>query len=149
MLKALGLLIKLTVFSIVILLAGEWLHWDGKSLAQHVQAQFARAERSDAAGYVRDLTRRVTSDARAGFEKRVHQHGSAMGLGAGHDKSPQPRKVASSVRDSSTENSDRLPMQAAAPASELRTVARTQEQLAPSERQKLRALIRELNSSQD
>ena len=133
MLRALSGFIKLGLFSIVILLAGEWAHWDGKTLSQHVQDGLFHVEKSDAAAYVRGLTRRVTEDARQGFDKKMKQRDRAQG--SAH---------------ASNEIIDRTPTQASAPQlqkSELHAAVQTEEQIPPSERQKLRALIRQLNSS--
>jgi uncharacterized membrane-anchored protein YjiN (DUF445 family) len=124
MLKALGWIVKLTLFSVAILLAGDWIHWSGKTLAQHVRTQAAHAERSDTASYMRDLTHRVTEDARTGLDKKIKQL----------------KHTTNAVV------TDRTEMQAAAPS---RTIARTEELIPSSERQKLKALISELNSDHD
>lgn len=130
MLNALSWVLKLALLSVAILIAGEWIRWDGRSLAQHVLLGVGHAEKSDAADYVRELTRKITDDARLGFEKK------AKGPG---------RKAATTTQESIT---DRTEMQAAAPmAAPTRAAggARAEERLQPSERQKLKALIRELN----
>lgn len=138
MLKALGWIIKISLFSVAVLLAGDWVHWNGKTLSQHVRAQVGQAEHTNTAAYMRGLTRRVTEDAREGFDKKIKQL---------------------KLKTSSAEIIDRTEMQAAAPVSSMKgrlpeqnsgqTMARTEEPIAPSERQKLKALIHELNSSHD
>lgn len=166
MLKAMGALLKLALFSIVILLAGQWISWDGRTLSQHVQAQVTHAERSDTAAYVRGLARRVTEDARSGFEKTLKDR-SMLHPGTGLLPAPahasRAKALAPSVSPPASEDdgeiTDRTEIQSAAPEKpldrqpakqgEMRTVAHTEEQIPPSERQKLRALIRELNSTTD
>ncbi len=128
MLKLLGLIVKLTLFTIAVLLAGSWIHWDGRSLSEHVMAQAHRAERSSTAESLRDLTRSLADDARNGFEKKQHS---------------QSRSRIPATTHSAPDVSDRTVSQAAA-AAHLSTA--DGEKLPPSERQKLRALIRELNS---
>ena len=54
MFKALGFLIKLTLLSVTILVIGNRVSWDGKTLSDHVRAQVTRAERSDAGAYLMD-----------------------------------------------------------------------------------------------
>ena len=65
MLKAVGWMIKLTLFSIAVLLAGDWVSWQGRTLSQHLRGQVAQLSRTDTASYVRGLTRKVTADAQA------------------------------------------------------------------------------------
>lgn len=153
MLKAMGALLKLALFSIVILLAGQWISWDGRTLSQHVQAQFAHAEKSDTAAYMRGLARRVTEDARSGFEKKTKQRGHVPAATHAAQKAAVPQENDSELTDR-TETQAAAPLQAPAhtaaqPQAEVRTIAHAEEQIPPSERQKLRALIRELNSSND
>ena len=135
MLNALSWVLKLTLLSIAILIAGEWIHWDGHTLAQHVMLGIGRAEKSDTVDYLRDLTRKVTEDARSGIEKK------AKSLGR---KPAVAQKSAGEAQEEAL--TDRTETQAAAPA---RNGARTEERLPPSERQKLKALIRELNGPAD
>ena len=105
MLKAVGFIIKLFLFSIFVLAVGNWLRWDGKTISDQVKSQLSHAEDSGVADEIRGWTRKITDDARAGFDKKQ-------------------MKVSRS--------------EAAAPSSE---------QIPSSERQKLKALIKELNRS--
>jgi hypothetical protein len=139
MLNALSWVLKLTLLSVVILIAGEWIHWDGRSLAQHVMLGLGHAERSDTADYLREMTRKITEDARSGIEKK------AKSLGR---KTAAAHKSAGEAQEEAL--TDRTKMQAAAPmAAPVRNSARSEERLPPSERQKLKALIRELNGPND
>jgi len=105
MLKAIGYLIKLTVFSVLVLVLGNWLRWDGKSISDQIKTRMAHAEKENILNTVQDTVRgwaeKVTHDARKGYRKKLEQ----------------PTAIA------------------------------PQEEISSSERQKLKALIRELNSS--
>jgi hypothetical protein len=102
MLRVMGYLFKLTLFSILILVLGNVLRWDGKTISDQVRLQMSHAERSGLFGTVRNWADRVTYDTRKGFQQKT-----------GHSLSE------------SSESED----------------------ISPSERQKLKALIRELNRS--
>lgn len=148
MLNALSWVLKLTLLSIAILIAGEWIRWDGRTLAQHVMLGIGHAEKSDTADYLRDLTRKITDDARSGFEKKAKSPSR---------KSAVAHKSAGEAQEEAL--TDRTEMQAAAPMAAptsanrdprtTRGSARSDERLQPSERQKLKALIRELNGPND
>jgi hypothetical protein len=126
MLKTLGWLAKLTLFTTAILAAGEWIRWDGQTLSRHVTHVIGQAASSDTFDRVRDLTskatREITEDAKAGYDKTTKSLGHAKAIVV----------------------TDRTEMQAAAPN---RATAKSEESLPSSERQKLKALIRELNGS--
>ena len=36
MLKLIGLCIKLSIFAVIAIIAGSWIHWNGRSLTSHV-----------------------------------------------------------------------------------------------------------------
>jgi hypothetical protein len=141
MLKALGWMIKLTLFSIAILLAGDWISWQGRTLSQHLRGHVEQIGRTDTASYVRGLTRKVTADARAGFEKKTRQKDKARGANATQARQDSQTQESAESR----EINDQVESQAAAPRTH--AIAHVEEPIAPSERQKLRALIRELNSA--
>lgn len=101
MLKTIGFCLKLTVFSFLVLILGNWLRWNGRTISDQVKLRMAHAERTDLYETVRGWATTVTSDAKKGVQKRLER---ASG--------PQ-----------------------------------AQEEISSSERQKLKALIRELNSS--
>lgn len=99
MLKLVGFCLRVLIFSIAILVLGNWLRWDGKTLSDQIKHQMSHAESSRFAGAVRDWAEKVTHDTRSSLPK-------------------------------SLDHSDP-----------------EEEDISPSERQKLKALIRELNSS--
>ncbi len=101
MLKAIGWLVKLAVFSVVILVLGNWLRWDGKTVSDQIRTHLSQAERSDTVSSVRKWAGSLVEDARRGTSRLSN-----------------PDQFAS------------------------------KEEIKASERQKLRALIRELNRSQ-
>lgn len=98
MLKILGFLLKFTIFSLLILVLGNWLRWDGKTISDQVKLRMSHAEEAGILGTVKGWADRVTHDAKQGFKRKMTE----------------------------------MPMQ---------------EEISPTERQKLKALIRELNSS--
>jgi len=98
MLKLIALFLKLALFSLFVLVLGNWVRWDGKTISDQVKLKMSHADEADIIGSVRDWADRLTHDAKHGFQKKM----------------------------------DRVT---------------AQEEISPSERQKLKALIRELNSS--
>lgn len=107
MLRMIGLLIKITLFSLLVLILGNWIHWHGKSISDQIKTQLSSAEH-------------LGSSALRNFSDREpRRHPISIGQG---------RSSAEKPADSISE-------------------ANVPEQLHSSERQKLRALIRELNSS--
>jgi hypothetical protein len=147
MLKAVGSALKLVLFSIAILVIGNWVSWDGRTLSDHVRRQISRAERSDTAAYLQGVARKVTEDARSGFDKKIKNHGRIPAMAHAQTKAkPAVREDESQADDNDV--TDRTEIQSAAPKHELHAAAtRSDEKIPSSERQKLRALIRELNSS--
>lgn len=98
MLKLISFLIKLSIFSVVVLAVGNRLKIGNQTVSDKVNTQLAHAERSELAGKVRRLAGQLKEDASEGFRNKVRS------------------------------NEDL-------------------EKIVSSEREKLRALIRELNSS--
>ncbi len=117
MINAMGWLIKITLFSLLILFLGNWIHWNGKTVSDQVKTQIAHAERSDIATSIRKWTGNVT-----------------------HDVRHQARKPA---RHASPETSDDTASYKSGEPAEVTPM----EKIPSSERQKLRALIQELNTS--
>lgn len=101
MFKVIGMLIKFVCLAVFVLVLGNWIKWDGRTLSDQVKVRMSHAERSDLYGEVRDWTQKITYDARKGTGKNVN------------------------------------PALPVVPT----------EEFAASERQKLKALIQELNSS--
>jgi hypothetical protein len=126
MLKLLGFLAKTAVFSLLVLALGSWVRWDGRTISDRMKTQINQAERSNAADEIRAWThhlgRRAQDTLRDGFGRAV------------------PRRWRSS-RAASPAYTDRIETRASAE----NTAPPPSEQIAPTERQKLRALIRDLN----
>jgi hypothetical protein len=99
MLKIFGLLVKISVFSLIVLVLGNWLRWDGKTISDQVRLKMSHAEESGVFDHFKSWTESLTSDAKRGFRKKISE-------------------------------------------------ASMDEEIPSSEKQKLKALIRELNSSQ-
>jgi hypothetical protein len=117
MLKLVSMLIKLALFSVLILVLGHYIHMDGRTVSDHVKSHLSQAEGSTIARQLRTWAGSLAEDARSGHSRIS---GVAQGL---------ENKVGMKVEDN------------------IRTSSAAAER-APSERQKLRALIRELNSGQ-
>ena len=158
MLKVIGFIIKMFVLSLLILIADNWISWNGRTLNHHLQSTIRGAEQSDMLSQARDWTRQLTSDAREGIDKRMkHRSHSSAEKRAVAGKINRDDKIASQAqRAEDVESSDVTRTAAAAPSPAL-VNARAHaelpnasgEKIPSSERQKLRALIRELNSSPD
>jgi hypothetical protein len=118
MIHAVGWMIKLTLFSILVLVLGNYVHWNGKSVSDQVKTQLAHAERSQFAGSIRRWTGNVTRDAKRG----AHLQKAAVLGGEENRKRSEGR-------------------------TSMRSEERPQEKIQASERQKLRALIQELNTT--
>lgn len=136
MLRLVGLTLKLAIFSLAVLLAGQWIRWDGQTLSEHVLTQLHRAESSSTADSLRELTRSLTQDAKNGFQKKQQAPSRGRVSAAAH---------ANASMSAPTDLTDRAATQSAAVTRAPSTS--DGEKIPPSERQKLRALIRELNSS--
>jgi hypothetical protein len=101
MFKTLGFCIKVVFFSVIVLILGNWLRWDGKTISDQVKLRMSHAERSNLLGVVRNWADEVTHDARKGIQKKLNYS----------------------------------------------RASEEEEEIPSSEKQKLKALIRELNSS--
>ena len=135
MLKAIATLFKMLVFSILVLMIGNWVSWSGRTLSQHVETQVSRAEKSELVTRAVQWTRDTAEDARAGVTKKFF----APQRASTHPPTEQLRQSQATV------TSDHTEVAAAAPARKISAVSA--EKIPASERQKLRELIRELNSS--
>jgi hypothetical protein len=108
MLNALGNLIKLALFTVAILFAGQWIQWEGRPLASHVNRAIHQALNSEVMDRFVSWSKSLTRDAQEGAKK--------------YSKGDEIRLRASAPQRSEGED------------------------ITSSERQKLRELIRELNS---
>ena len=100
MFRALFWVLKVAIFSLIVLALGNWVHWRGKTISDQVKTNLSHAEQ---------ITGEAAENAKTWVEEKKRE---ALG---------DYKKVAK-------ENAP--------------------EHIAPSERQKLRALIRELNATQ-
>lgn len=102
MFKALFWVVKVAVFSLIVLALGNWIHWRGRTISDQVNTNISHAEQ---------LTGEVAENAKTWVVQKKKQAENALG-----DVSRKTQEAP--------------------------------EHIAPSERQKLRALIRELNGTQ-
>ena len=105
MLNAIKSMIKILFFSIIVLVIGNWIHWNGRTVSDQIKVQMSNAERSDVFHRFQSWSKTLADDAK----KRIH---------------PQNK---SNLKSSDSLNIDEIP---------------------PTEREKLRALIRDLNHAQ-
>ena len=101
MLRAFFWVLKVAVFSLIVLALGNWIHWRGRTISDQVKVNISHAEQ---------LTGEVADNAKTWVEEKKKQAENALG--------------------EAKEKAQEAP-----------------EHIAPSERQKLRALIRELNGT--
>jgi hypothetical protein len=126
MLKLIGWIIKITLFSIAILIIGAFVRWDGKTISDQIRTHLSYATsyspHVDAAKASRNLKNEIQGHWREIKEK----------LSNGTEKAPSESDKNQLTKLSS---------------SGVNALGAGDEEIPPSERQKLRALIRELNSS--
>jgi hypothetical protein len=109
MLKSMSWILRLSLFTLVVLIIGNIVRWNGKTISDQVKTQIAHAERSETLTTAKEWTSRLARDAKKGIEKKT-------GL------------ILQPILTKEEGNSD-------------------ESKIPSSERQKLRALIRELNGS--
>jgi hypothetical protein len=107
MLRALGLVFKLAIFSIIVLALGNKLHLGDRTISDQIQSQMAQAERSSIYNDAKNWTEDLLEDVKKGATRL--------------------RELQKQRRETPVRN----------------------ENILPTERQKLRALIQELNSSKN
>lgn len=90
MIKFFGFLFKTTLFILFILILGNWVKWDGKTLNGHIQSHIAKVEKSPnfrkAAGWSEDTLKEVSKSAK-GIAKDVT---SSTSSDSGSHASPHP-----------------------------------------------------------
>jgi len=102
MLKLLGYCIKIALFTVIVLILGNWVRWDGKTISDQIKVRMSHAEKSGVFDEARTWTEKLTLDAKKGIQKKLNQVSNQVSI---------------------------------------------EEDIPASEKQKLKALIRELNSS--
>jgi hypothetical protein len=139
MFKAIGWLIKLSIFAGIILVLGNMLHWRGRTVSDQVKTSLAAAQQSETLDDIKTWANHMTSAP------------ATPGHSATHLKSAKKRAlpqenphhfINSAVHPVMTSTA------ATQPTAETEDARAQQEEIPSSERQKLRALIRELNTSQ-
>ena len=121
MFKLLGLTIKVLIFSLIVLVLANWAQWRGRTISDQVKTQLAHAERSRLAGQVGE---KVKGWAELASESA---HAGVTGL-----RERAERKWNG--------------QEAGAPAAASDEDEPAPERIPASEKQKLKALIRELNT---
>jgi hypothetical protein len=119
MLRALGFVLKCGLFALAVLVLGNWVRWDGRTASERVTRWIHRPDFSEVAE-------------RVGSGLQRWSRSLTMDARAGADRASTRDRAGSSQ---------------AGPRREDRADPGSSESISPSERQKLRALIRELNSS--
>lgn len=131
MLRAISWLVKASVFALIVLIVGNTFKVGNKTINDQVKTQLSHAERAEVVGEVKDWARQITSDQKAGIEKKISAERNAL-LGASRNALANATKAE--------------PAQAR-PKIAPRITAN--EEIPSSERQKLRALMRELNTARE
>lgn len=134
MFKAIGWLIKLTVFSGIILILGSMVHWKGHTVSDQVKTSLASAQTSETIDDIKTWANHMTSNPSTSGNTR-----SASRLKNAKKRALPQESPRNAVH----------PVAATEPPPAAQAEARTQEEIPSSERQKLRALIREINTSQN
>ncbi len=129
MFKLIGALIKTALFALIILLLGNLVRWDGRTISDHVRAQTAKLERSNSFKGARGWAEKISEDAKEGLKKVPNPLADKL--------QPASPSTASDMERQETKHADRREKLKNPP----------QERIPASERQKLRALIEELNTS--
>ena len=113
MFKLLGFFVKVTVFAVIVLVIGNMVHWNGRTVSDEVRVQLSHAERSAWTGVSgnKHWAGKLTTDTKEGAIRK---------------KSAKPSAQAEPA-DEETGDIKKIPA---------------------SERQKLRALIEEMNHTQ-
>ncbi|MDR3608558.1 MAG: hypothetical protein P4M08_14435 [Oligoflexia bacterium] len=126
MLKLIGWLIKASLFAAVVLVLGNLIHWRGQTVSDQVKTQLTRAEKSPTARKIAKEAKDVT----LGYTNDINTK----------TKSVWPRSAVERYHASSgsPERAEAARKQDPSP-----------ERIAPSERQKLRSLIHDLNNGRD
>lgn len=106
MFRAIAWMLKLAIFTVLVLVLSHSVKWDGKTVSDRMKTHMSSLQRSGVVENAKSWAEKVTDDARQGIGKSI---------GGATDKAQKG--------------------------------ASPEERIAPTERQKLRTLIRELNGS--
>jgi hypothetical protein len=146
MLRLIGWIIKCSLFAAIILVLGSLIHWRGRTVSDQLKLQLSHAE------HLGGLVHKAESMA-MGFPNpapesartrhRLPVAAEALRGSAAGERAVAPRHLTSTSNISNISNTARTASTGSTPT------APAPEQIAPSERQKLRALIRELNGARE
>jgi hypothetical protein len=125
MLKAIGWVIKSAIFAVVVLILGNYLRVGGKTVSDQVRTQMSHAESASsslggAVTHVRGWADKLTGDAKKGAVRAPRSVGGPV------SQAPVVSRTAMNEKEDGTPSSEEIPS---------------------SERQKLKALIRDLNTA--
>lgn len=76
MLRLIGFFLKVSLFSIIVLILGNLVRWEGRTISDQVKTQMAHAERSSLLGEIRHWAEQLTREARKGGFKKLHSASS-------------------------------------------------------------------------
>ena len=132
MIKLFGNLIKFAIFSIAVLILGNYVRWDGKTVSDQIQTRVSHAENSDMAAKIKIWSKELIEDA-----KKAPTHSTSQVY------SKKQSRAVTATAGASTHAASTTSSVSQAVSNEIQNPS---EEIPPTERQKLRALIRELNS---
>jgi hypothetical protein len=101
MIRALVWLLKVSLFSIVILILGNWLKIGNRTISDQVKTELAQAERSEIASKLRSWASQVTTDSKMGsqIKARIEQYtGSSAGPNGGSPDHSSVERISQSER---------------------------------------------------
>lgn len=135
MIRALSGLIKTCLFAAVILILGNWIHWGGKSVSEQVKTEMTQVGQSKAAGSLKRWGKQVKGDVAAEVTPKIYKEVSGKVV----EKSTKLIKAAKAKVKTIESQAGLDSAQVDSPSDG--------DKIPSSERQKLRALIQELNTS--
>lgn len=73
MLKLVSTVLKITLFAAAVLVAGQIIHWDGRTLSDQVRIGMAHAERGEAFHRAQRWAKELQKDASKGIGKKLEE----------------------------------------------------------------------------
>ncbi len=121
MFKAIALMFKATFFTLLVLVLGNWVKWDGRTISDHVKSTMAAV---------------------SGTPDRIYRAEKPVAKSIDHAMDKTMTKIRSwKDRISTGENESQNSAKSGRSTAEI-------DRISPNERQKLRSIIQELNSPQ-
>lgn len=139
MLKLVGWMIRSTVFAVFVLVTANLVRWNGRTVNDQIRVRLSHAER---AGWMEGL---------GGWSGKVADgmNLDPEGMDRRRGASRRRRRPASRLQPAESGDPRDRNLHAGTIARNEREGAPPEEKVSPSERQKLRALIQELNNGKD